>query len=39
MAAGAQAVKDAHQQDYRGIYEAVQASGARQAKPGFYRAG
>lgn len=28
---------EAHQSEYRGIYEAVNASGVRQAKPGFYR--
>lgn len=26
-----------HQTEYRGIFEAVRASGIRQAKPGFYR--
>ncbi|MGA5606192.1 conjugal transfer protein TraB [Streptomyces griseoincarnatus] len=32
-----QDLHDAHQAEYRGVYEAVQASGVRQAKPGFYR--
>ena len=32
-----QDLHDAHQREYRGVYEAVQASGVRQAKPGFYR--
>ncbi|MGA5552632.1 conjugal transfer protein TraB [Streptomyces pseudogriseolus] len=32
-----QDLHDAHQQEYRGVYEAVNASGVRQAKPGFYR--
>ncbi|GAA3244984.1 conjugal transfer protein TraB [Streptomyces lavendulae] len=27
----------AHQAEYGGVYEAVNASGVRQAKPGFYR--
>lgn len=27
----------AHEGEYRGVYEAVNASGVRQAKPGFYR--
>ncbi|MFC9954871.1 conjugal transfer protein TraB [Streptomyces prasinus] len=34
---GAQDLHDAHQAEYRGVYEAVNASGVRQAKPGFYR--
>ena len=33
----AQHLHDAHQTEYRGIYEAVQGSDVRQAKPGFYR--
>jgi hypothetical protein len=33
----AQGFNNAHQSEYRGIYEAVNASGVRQAKPGFYR--
>lgn len=37
MAAQARAVKEAHNAEYRGIYEAVQASGIPMAKPGFYR--
>ncbi|WP_461712351.1 conjugal transfer protein TraB [Streptomyces sp. DSM 41013] len=32
-----QGLHDAHQAEYRGVYEAVNASGVRQAKPGFYR--
>jgi hypothetical protein len=32
-----QDLHDAHQQEYRGVYEAVNASGVRQARPGFYR--
>ncbi|MER7309942.1 conjugal transfer protein TraB [Streptomyces griseoluteus] len=36
-AVNAQGFHDAHQGEYRGVYEAVQASGVRQAKPGFYR--
>jgi len=28
---------DAHQSEYRGVYEAVRASGVRQAKAGLYR--
>ncbi|MEW1723873.1 conjugal transfer protein TraB [Streptomyces sp. NPDC093109] len=28
---------DAHESEYRGVYEAVQASGVQQAKAGFYR--
>lgn len=37
MRADAQGLHDAHQREYRGIYETVQASGVQQAKPGFYR--
>ncbi|GAA1017173.1 conjugal transfer protein TraB [Streptomyces thermogriseus] len=33
----AQELHDAHDQEYRGVYEAVNASGVRQARPGFYR--
>lgn len=32
-----QGLHDAHQQEYRGVYEAVNASGVQQARPGFYR--
>jgi hypothetical protein len=32
-----QGLHDAHQAEYRGVYEAVHASGVQQAKPGFYR--
>ncbi|MFI1568490.1 conjugal transfer protein TraB [Streptomyces sp. NPDC020490] len=37
MESNARAFKDAHESEYRGVYEAVQASGVRQAKAGFYR--
>lgn len=37
MAAHARATEQAHEGEYRGIYEAVKAGGARQARPGFYR--
>lgn len=37
MHAAAGEVGDAHQREYRGVYEAVRASGVRQARPGFYR--
>jgi hypothetical protein len=37
METNARGFKDAHETEYRGVYEAVQASGVRQAKPGFYR--
>ncbi|MFD8147358.1 conjugal transfer protein TraB [Streptomyces sp. NPDC059708] len=37
MEFSARGAADAHETEYRGVYEAVQASGARQAKPGFYR--
>ncbi|MET8945447.1 conjugal transfer protein TraB [Streptomyces sp. NPDC004542] len=37
METNARAFKDAHETEYRGVYEAVQASGVRQAKAGFYR--
>ncbi|MFI8093750.1 conjugal transfer protein TraB [Streptomyces sp. NPDC086080] len=33
----AQGLHDAHQSEYRGVFEAVNASGVRQARPGFYR--
>ncbi|GAB2966144.1 conjugal transfer protein TraB [Streptomyces heilongjiangensis] len=33
----AQSLHDAHQAEYRGVYEAVNSSGVQQAKPGFYR--
>ncbi len=33
----AQGLHDAHQGEYRGVYEAVNASGVVQARPGFYR--
>ncbi|MER6789515.1 conjugal transfer protein TraB [Streptomyces sp. NPDC000658] len=32
-----QGLHDAHQAEYRGVYEAVNSSGVQQAKPGFYR--
>jgi hypothetical protein len=35
--ANARAFGDAHEAEYRGVYEAVQASGVQQAKAGFYR--
>jgi len=37
MAGHAQGFNKAHDTEYRGIYEAVQASRHRQAKPGFYK--
>ncbi|MFI9206408.1 conjugal transfer protein TraB [Streptomyces sp. NPDC053048] len=37
MAAHAQGFDEAHEREYRGIYERVQASDVQQAKPGFYR--
>lgn len=37
LAAHARGTQQAHESEYRGIYEAVRASGARQARPGFYR--
>jgi hypothetical protein len=37
MVTGARGLHDAHQAEYQGVYEAVRASGAQQAKPGFYR--
>lgn len=37
MATAADGLASAHEREYRGVYEAVQASGVRQAKPGFYR--
>jgi hypothetical protein len=37
MASHAKGFNDAHTGEYRGIYEAVNASSHRQAKPGFYR--
>ncbi|MDV9191586.1 conjugal transfer protein TraB [Streptomyces sp. SR27] len=36
MAANARDFGDAHDREYRGVYEAVQSSGVQQAKPGFY---
>ncbi|PZT74497.1 MULTISPECIES: conjugal transfer protein TraB [unclassified Streptomyces] len=36
MEADARAFGDAHEAEYRGVYEAVKASGVQQAKPGFY---
>ncbi|MFE1576254.1 conjugal transfer protein TraB [Streptomyces fradiae] len=36
MEANARAFGDAHESEYRGVYEAVKASGVQQAKPGFY---
>lgn len=38
MEANARGFNSAHRSQYRGIYEASNASPARQAKPGFYRA-
>jgi hypothetical protein len=37
MAGHAQGFNQAHETEYRGIFEAVQASKHRQAKPGFYK--
>ncbi|MFJ9412511.1 conjugal transfer protein TraB [Streptomyces sp. NPDC101393] len=37
MEANARAFGDAHESEYRAVYEAVQASNVRQAKAGFYR--
>ena len=37
MQTNAQAFGNAHESEYRGVYEAVQASGVQQARPGFYR--
>lgn len=37
MSSKANGFNNAHEREYRGVYEAVQASGVRQAKPGFYR--
>ncbi|MTE22615.1 conjugal transfer protein TraB [Streptomyces sp. TRM43335] len=37
MEAGARDLHDSHQAEYAGVYEAVQASGVQQARPGFYR--
>lgn len=37
MEAGARDLHDAHQGEYRGVYEAVRASGVQQARAGFYR--
>jgi len=37
MAGHAQGFNAAHESEYRGIFEAVQASKHRQAKPGFYK--
>lgn len=37
MAGHAQGFNQAHEAEYRGIYEAVNASRHRQAKPGFYK--
>ncbi|MFJ3094626.1 conjugal transfer protein TraB [Streptomyces hydrogenans] len=37
MAHASQATADAHSAEYRGVYEAVQASGYQQPKPGFLR--
>ncbi|MER6480915.1 conjugal transfer protein TraB [Streptomyces filamentosus] len=38
MAHASQGMDDAHNAEYRGVYEAVQASGYQQPKPGFLRA-
>ncbi|MFE4056667.1 conjugal transfer protein TraB [Streptomyces sp. NPDC059096] len=37
METNARGFVDAHQSEYRGVYEAVRASGVQQAKAGFYR--
>jgi hypothetical protein len=37
METNARAFGDAHEAEYRGVYEAVNASNVQQAKPGFYR--
>ncbi|MEK8175060.1 conjugal transfer protein TraB [Streptomyces sp. M19] len=37
MEVNARAFGDAHEREYRGVYETVQTSGVRQAKAGFYR--
>ncbi|WP_432034476.1 conjugal transfer protein TraB [Streptomyces antibioticus] len=37
MATAADGLAAAHEAEYRGVYEAVNASGVQQAKPGFYR--
>ncbi|MEF9908632.1 conjugal transfer protein TraB [Streptomyces flavovirens] len=37
MATAADDLAASHEAEYRGVYEAVQASGVQQAKPGFYR--
>lgn len=37
MAAHARGTEQAHETEYRGIYEAVRAGGVRQARPAFYR--
>ncbi|MGK4578443.1 conjugal transfer protein TraB [Kitasatospora sp. HPMI-4] len=37
MESNSRAFNDAHEGEYRGVYEAVQASGVQQAKAGFYR--
>ncbi|MDN3262906.1 conjugal transfer protein TraB [Streptomyces sp. CSDS2] len=37
MESNARAFRNAHDSEYRGVYEAVRTSGVRQAKPGFYR--
>jgi hypothetical protein len=37
MEANARYFGDAHESEYRAVYEAVQASNVRQAKAGFYR--
>jgi uncharacterized membrane protein YkoI len=37
MEVNARGFTDAHESEYRGVYEAVRASGVQQAKAGFYR--
>ncbi|MGA4803578.1 conjugal transfer protein TraB [Streptomyces lavendulocolor] len=37
MSAAAEDLAASHEREYRGVYEAVKASGVQQAKAGFYR--
>ncbi|MFJ7069892.1 conjugal transfer protein TraB [Streptomyces sp. NPDC101115] len=37
LTAATENLADAHDREYRGVFETVQASGVQQAKPGFYR--
>ncbi|MEV6080986.1 conjugal transfer protein TraB [Streptomyces sp. NPDC052069] len=37
LAMAAEDLADAHDREYRGVYEAVRSSSVQQAKPGFYR--